>query len=82
MAAVFNAVSYSSFVKAKIFSFNELSDNLRQMDDGIWRIIGGGWLDEVCMYGNLSSGFLKGRYVPSMRLNVMLRNLNRNYLCD
>ena len=69
----FNAVLYSSFVKLKISSFDELSDNLRQTDDGIWRIIGGGWLDEVCMYNNLSSGFLNGRYVPSMRLNVTLR---------
>ena len=43
------------------------------MDDGIWRIIGGGWLDEVCMYDNLSSGFLNGRYVPSMWLNVTSR---------
>ena len=43
------------------------------MDDEIWRIIGGGWLDELCMYDNLSSGFLIGRYVPSMRLNVTLR---------
>ena len=31
----FNAVSYSSFVKLKIFSFDELSDNLQQMDNGI-----------------------------------------------
>ena len=69
----FNAVSYSSFVKFKISSFDELSDNLRQMDDGIWRIIGGGWLDEVCMYDNLSSGFLNGQYVPSMTLNVTSR---------
>ena len=43
----FNAVSYSSFVKLKLSSFDELSDNLRQMDDGIWQIIGGGWFDEV-----------------------------------
>ena len=61
MAAVFNAVPYSSFVKLKISSSDELPGNLRQMVDGIWRIIGGGWLDEVCMYDNLSSGFLNGR---------------------
>ena len=57
----------------KISSFDELSDNLQQMDDGIWRIIGGEWLDEVCMYNNLSSGFLNGQYVASMRLNVTSR---------
>ena len=70
----FNAVSsYSSFAKLKISSFDELMDNLGQMDDGIWRIISGGWLDEVYVYDNLSSGFLNGRYVPSMRLNVTSR---------
>ena len=29
------------------------------MDNGIWQIIGGGWLDEVCMYDNLSFGFFE-----------------------
>ena len=40
----FYAVLYSSFVKLKLSSFDELLDNIQEMDDGIWQIIGGRWL--------------------------------------
>ena len=45
----FSAVSYSPFALLKMVSLEELSDNLRAIDSGICLMIGGGWLEEVCM---------------------------------
>ena len=44
-----SAVSYTPFALLKIVSLEELSDNLRALDSGIVLVMGGGWLEEVCM---------------------------------
>ena len=45
----FSAASYSPFALLKMVSLEELSNSLRTMDSGICLMIGGGWLEEVCM---------------------------------
>ena len=66
----FQAVSYSDFASLEISLLDEVLFDLLLIDIGMCLMTRGGWLEDVLTYNKRPLGFLYGRYVLFVMLNV------------